>query len=168
MYELGEGVAQDSAEAVRWYARAADQALPVAQFDLAYMYATGKGVPADAERAVRLYEPSAVSVPVARFNLASLYLAGSGRVGKDPIIAYKWGLLAVSAEFQRILHDPTVTKDKEARLGHAILLVQHISKNLSKKDKKTGRRLAEEWLNANAAHLGAEPQDFAEAIRDLK
>ena len=89
---------QDEAEAVRWYTRAADQGLPIAQFDLAYMYENGKGVMNDCERAVRLYEVAALSVPTARHNLAVIYAQGSGPVRKDPIIAYKWAVLSFAVK----------------------------------------------------------------------
>ena len=168
MYETGGGVSQDDAEAVRWYTRAAEQGLPIAQFDLAYMYENGKGVQADVQKAIQLYELSAVQTYMARYNLATLYLVGSNKVPKDPVVAYKWGLLAVSFEFERILHDTSYSSQKEPRLGKSIVLVERISKKLSEANKATGRRLAEEWLRTNSAQLGAEPQDFAEAIRTLK
>ena len=44
MYSEGHGVAQDYAEAVNWYRKAADHGYPVAQLNLGLMYATGKGV----------------------------------------------------------------------------------------------------------------------------
>ena len=168
MYERGEGAPQNDAEAFKWYTRAAEQGLPMAQFDLAYLYENGKGVQANIEKAIQLYELSAVQIYMARNNLAVIYLEGRDKLAKDPIVAYKWGLLAVSAEFQRILHDPAYTSQKEPRLGKAILLVEQISRTLSKANKATGRRLAEEWLRTNSAQLGAEPQDFADAITSLK
>ena len=168
MYERGEGVPQDDSEAVKWYTRAAQQDLSMAQFDLAYMYEKGKGVQLNVENAIRLYELSALQIPTARHNLALLYLQGGEKLTKDPVVAYKWGLLDISAEYQRILHDPTATEDKQPRLGEAILLVKEISKGLSKQNRNEGRRLAEEWLRTNNAQLGDEPQDFAEAIRPLR
>ena len=44
MYELGQGVLQDDAEAVRLYRLAAEQGDASAQINLGYMYAYGKGV----------------------------------------------------------------------------------------------------------------------------
>ena len=44
MYDTGVGVAQDAAEAVRWFRLAAEQGDALAQFDLGVMYATGGGV----------------------------------------------------------------------------------------------------------------------------
>ena len=51
MFQLGEIVPQDYAEAAKWVYRAADQGLAVAQFVLGEMYASGQGVPEDIVRA---------------------------------------------------------------------------------------------------------------------
>jgi uncharacterized protein len=51
LYQLGEVVPQDHSEAVKWFSRAADQGLTVAQFALGGMYAFGHGVPGDIVRA---------------------------------------------------------------------------------------------------------------------
>ncbi len=47
MYEAGRGVAQDFAEAKRWYGMAADQGDSSAQTNLGLMYVKGEGVPED-------------------------------------------------------------------------------------------------------------------------
>ena len=47
MYENGQGVPQDYAQAVAWYRKAADQGLAVAQVNLGVMYKNGHGVPQD-------------------------------------------------------------------------------------------------------------------------
>ena len=47
MYDRGRGVAQDDAEAAKWYRLAADQGLDVAQLELGVMYNIGQGVPKD-------------------------------------------------------------------------------------------------------------------------
>ncbi len=47
MYDFGEGVPEDDAEAVRWYRKAADQGLAQAQHNLGTLYANGEGVPQD-------------------------------------------------------------------------------------------------------------------------
>ena len=44
MYDLGESVSEDDAEAVKWYRLAAEQGHVSAQFNLAAMYANGWGV----------------------------------------------------------------------------------------------------------------------------
>ena len=45
MYDRGDGVPQDFAEAMKWYRRAADQGYANAQSNLAIMYNNGHGVP---------------------------------------------------------------------------------------------------------------------------
>ncbi len=45
MYVFGQGVAEDFAEATKWFGRAADQGHASAQFNLGVMYAYGRGVP---------------------------------------------------------------------------------------------------------------------------
>jgi hypothetical protein len=47
MYESGQGVPQDYAEAVRWYRLAAEQGHARAQGNLGVMYDNGQGVPQD-------------------------------------------------------------------------------------------------------------------------
>jgi TPR repeat protein len=47
MYEKGQGVRQDYANAVKWYRKAAEQGYPKAQYDLGFMYANGRGVRRD-------------------------------------------------------------------------------------------------------------------------
>jgi uncharacterized protein len=47
MYENGQGVTQDNAEAIRWYRKAAEQGNPNAQYNLGVMYHSGQGVTQD-------------------------------------------------------------------------------------------------------------------------
>lgn len=47
MYDLGHGVPQDHAAAVRWYRLAAEEGNAIAQANLGAMYANGRGVPQD-------------------------------------------------------------------------------------------------------------------------
>ena len=47
MYATGRGVAQDDAEALKWYRLAAEQGAAAAQNNLGFIYATGQGVPPD-------------------------------------------------------------------------------------------------------------------------
>ena len=44
MYDKGDGVRQDSGEAVKWFRKAADQGYAMAQFTLGGMYFQGEGV----------------------------------------------------------------------------------------------------------------------------
>ena len=52
MYDNGEGVPENDAEAVRWFRKAADQGLAKAQSNLGNMYFNGDGVP---ESNIRAY-----------------------------------------------------------------------------------------------------------------
>ena len=47
MYFEGQGVAQDYAEACKWYRKAAEQGYALAQYNLGIMYYEGKGVALD-------------------------------------------------------------------------------------------------------------------------
>ncbi len=47
MYDKGQGVPQDDAEAVKWSRKAAEQGYARAQNDLGVMYNDGQGVPQD-------------------------------------------------------------------------------------------------------------------------
>ena len=71
MYDNGEGVTQDHAEAVSWYRRAAEQGHPSAQINLGLMYNYGKGVPQDYVSAHTL------------FNLAGAQGNENGRQARD-------------------------------------------------------------------------------------
>ncbi len=60
MYDNGRGVAQDYAEAVRWYWLAADQGDAVAQNHLGFMYNNGRGVARDTALAQMWFYVAAV------------------------------------------------------------------------------------------------------------
>ena len=53
MYDNGQGVPKDEAEAVKWYRKAADQGNASAQFNLGLMYDNGQGVPKDKAEAYK-------------------------------------------------------------------------------------------------------------------
>ena len=55
MYDNGEGVPENDAEAVKWYRKAADQGYADAQSNLGLMYAKGEGVPENSIRAYVLW-----------------------------------------------------------------------------------------------------------------
>lgn len=59
MYEKGEGVKLDYAEAVQWYRKAADKEYSPAQYRLGRLYERGLGVEQNREEAIKLYKKSA-------------------------------------------------------------------------------------------------------------
>jgi len=82
MYDEGDGVPEDDAEAVKWYRKAADQGLAEAQSNLGLMYANGKGVPEDDAEAVKWYREAAdQGLAGAQTNLGLMYANGRGGCG---------------------------------------------------------------------------------------
>ncbi|WP_229202591.1 tetratricopeptide repeat protein [Rhizobium rhizogenes] len=59
LYALGKGVPQDYAQAIGWFAKAADQGLPKAQFHLGYAYLRGDGVTRDRNMAIAWFRKAA-------------------------------------------------------------------------------------------------------------
>ena len=90
MYALGDGVPKDSAEAAKWYRKAAEQGLATAQFNLGLMYDNGDGVPKDGTEAVKWYRKAADQGDVAaQYGLGRMYENGDG-APKDSTEAVKW------------------------------------------------------------------------------
>ncbi len=59
MYDNGQGVPQDYAEAVKWYRMAAEQGDAKAQSNLGFMYDNGQGVPQDYAEAAKWFRLAA-------------------------------------------------------------------------------------------------------------
>ena len=91
MYDRGEGVAQDSAEAVKWYRLAAEQGNPIAQNSLGGFYYSGiGGVLKDHSEAVKWYRLAAKQGDNhGQFNLGLMYTYGNG-VQQDNLKAHMW------------------------------------------------------------------------------
>ena len=94
MYYNGQGLTQNSAEAVKWYRLAAEQGHGDARLNLGAMYRSGQGVPEDFVRAAKWYRLAAEQGnAIAQDNLGILYYFGDG-VLQDNLIAYMWTNLA--------------------------------------------------------------------------
>lgn len=77
--DTGQGVPQDSAQALYWYKRAAEAGSPSGMFDVGIMYDAGQGVPQDPAEAASWYGRAAAhGFARAEYNLALMYEAGSG------------------------------------------------------------------------------------------
>jgi len=61
MYDKGQGVPQDSGEALKWYHLAAAQGDAVAQYNLGLMYAYGDSVPKDYVQAHKWFNLAAAT-----------------------------------------------------------------------------------------------------------
>lgn len=90
MYAKGHGVAQDGAEAVRWWRKAAEEGFSEAQYNLGLSLAEGFGVPKDSAKAVLWWQKaSEQDNPSAQFNLGIMYAWGLG-VMQDKSTAVAW------------------------------------------------------------------------------
>ena len=90
MYEKGEGVTKDYAEALKWFRKAAEQGNAKAQYNLGVMYINGEGVTQDYAEALKWFRKAAEQGDAgAQYNLGFMYLMGNG-VTKDYAEALKW------------------------------------------------------------------------------
>jgi len=95
-YSNGEGVAEDFAQAMKWFRLGADQGHPYAQNNLGWMYHNGRGVPKDPQEAMKWYRLAAdQGEDVALCNVGVLYQYGLG-VPKDEQEAAKWYRLSTA------------------------------------------------------------------------
>src|SRR5258705_266072 len=79
LYQGGQGVAQDYAQAAIWYRKAAEQGDSYAQSHLGYLYFAGKGVAQDyAQAAIWTRKAAEQGSAVAQDNLGHLYESGQG------------------------------------------------------------------------------------------
>jgi uncharacterized protein len=139
MYDLGDGVPQDDAEAARWYRRAAEQGVVEAQNNVGHMYASGKGVLQDDVEALRWYRMAADQGHAkAQHNVGVMYFYGKG-VPQDYISAYVWSNLA-AARFP----------EGEER-DRAVRLRDEVAVRLSPAEGARGQELARDWRPRVAA-----------------
>ena len=97
-YRVGEGVPQDSTQAVYWYRKAAEQGHANAQNTLGAFYNSGEGTPQDYKQAVYWYRKAAEQGhATAQYNLGNRYYNGEG-VTKDGNIALYWYEKAIKNE----------------------------------------------------------------------
>ncbi len=79
LYDSGQGVPQNSAEALYWYRRAAEAGNAVGAFNVGVLYDAGHGVAVDRRQAATWYARAAAGgYGRAEYNLAMMYESGSG------------------------------------------------------------------------------------------
>lgn len=79
MYDKGEGVPQDYAEAMKWYRRAADQGDALAQINIGAMFSTGEGVSQNHAEAVKWWRLAADQGNAdAQTRMGLMYSNGTG------------------------------------------------------------------------------------------
>ena len=175
MYDVGQGVSQDSAEAMKWYRRAAEQGYARAQLTLGYRYDAGQGVPQDSAEAVKWYRRAAEQGDAnAQYSLGLRYTTGLG-VSQDYAEAVKWYRRAADQGYARAQYNLGtayyngygVTQDyalahmwfnlagtTDAVGEHARELRNTVAKLMTPVQIAEAQRLAREWTAAHRA--GAE------------
>lgn len=94
MHDLGQGVPENPAEAVRLFRQAAAADNANGNASLAVMYANGRGVPTDYSQALRYYRRAAeLGGPAGFLGMGILYHHGLG-VSRAPMEAAAWYLAA--------------------------------------------------------------------------
>ena len=79
MYETGDGVAEDKAEAMKWYRLAAAEGNARAQYSLGGMYDDGEVVSQDSKEAVKWWRRAArQGYGEAQYSLGIMYETGAG------------------------------------------------------------------------------------------
>ena len=139
MYELGRGVTQNEAEAVRWLRLAAEKGNADAQYRLGFKYFFFGGVPQNHTEAARWFQLAAEqgNAP-AQVMLGFMYDAGRG-VPQDYAEAYKWYTLAADAG------------DADAQMFRATAQQgrDRIMQSMTPAQIAEGQRRSEEWQPTN-------------------
>ena len=90
MFGHGQGLQQDSVEALRWYRKAAEQGDAGAQSNLGLLYVQGRGTPQDFGEAIKWFRKSAdQGLAFGQDNLGAMYARGLG-VPQDYAEATNW------------------------------------------------------------------------------
>jgi FOG: TPR repeat, SEL1 subfamily len=109
MYDNGQGVPQNDAEAVKWFRLAADQGDASAQFNLGTMYDKGEGVPQNYAEAAKWYRLAADQGDAdAQYNLGIMYAKGQG-VPQDYVSAHMWFNLSAAQGNQNAVKGRDIT-----------------------------------------------------------
>ncbi len=128
MYDLGEGVSQNSEQAAKWYRLSAEQGYADAQNNLGAMYEDGEGVPRNYDEAMKWYRKAAESGNKdAPNNIGVMYMSGVGAI-KDSVKAYMWFSIAGKG-------DPAAVSNKKFLL-----------KRLTPEETIRAESMAQEWL----------------------
>ena len=96
MYASGNGVPKNSAEAVKWYRKAAEQGHIEAQINLGVRYGNGVGVQKNIFEAVKWFQLAAAQGDArAQKSLGDIYFYGRA-IKEDSIRAYVWLYVAAA------------------------------------------------------------------------
>ena len=91
MYLAGQGVKQDSAEAVRWYRLAADKGYAIAQHNLGSIHSNGRYLPQDYVEAAKWFQLAVGFKDTPVYCTFSCPLRGrAGRAARPCASLYVW------------------------------------------------------------------------------
>lgn len=142
MYEGGEGVPTNQAEALKWFRGAADQGFAYSQFRLGIAAETGKGVAVNHADATHWFTlAGAQGHMLSQHNAGLAYEKGKG-VPANPAEAFRWYLLAAEQGFV----------DSQLNVGVAY---------------HQGRGVRADFREAERWYLAAAGQDSAAAMNNL-
>ena len=119
MYDNGQGVLQDYAEALKWYRLAAEQGNAAAQTNLGVMYGNGDGVLQDYAEAAKWWRLAAEQGDAdAQNNLGVLYGLGQG-VLQDYVKTHMWANIAAANGGDSSLRDLIAEALTSAQIAEA-------------------------------------------------
>ena len=147
LFERGQGVTADGAQAAHWYEMAANQGNRKAMHNLAVAYASGAAGKKNMPEAARWFAKAAgLGLSDSQFNLAVLYERGDG-VPQSLLDAFKWYTIAAAQG------------DTESKSRLSVLQTQ-----LSDSDKAAATKSASTFHAAplnRSANVPPEPGDLA-------
>ena len=96
-YLRGDGIAQDSREAEKWFRKAAEQGYAEAQYDFARLYIYGDGIAQDSKKAVKWLRKAAEQGHAEAQNLlAIMYVKGDGVVQDISMAHMFWNIASAN------------------------------------------------------------------------
>ena len=135
LHWTGRGVAQDYAEAAKWYRKAAEQSDPDAQANLGRMYDEGRGFRYDYVKAEMYYRLAAAQDhPAAQLHLGLMYADGVN-MAIDNVLAYMWFELAAGQDLRSTDESRT-----EAALARELIMEDMTPEQIAE-----AKKLAREW-----------------------
>jgi hypothetical protein len=157
MYDIGQGVQQNQAEAMKWYIKAAEQGLDRAEFALGMKYAGGMGISQDYTQAIKWYTRAAEhGLPEAQSDLGLLYSQGKG-VPQNKAEAVEWYRKAAEQGYAMA----------QCNLGLMYVKGEGVSQDYAEAVKWFQRAAAQEYVKAQY-NLGVAYQRGDGIPKDLK
>ena len=161
MYETGNGISQDYAEAVKWYRKAAEQGNANAQCNLGYMYENGYGVTKDYAEAVKWYRKAAEQgYARGQCNLGLCYRYGRG-IDQDYTQALYWYHKSAEQNYERAQAEIGIFYD----YGYGVTKDYAEAAKWYRKAAEQGYAFAQCNLGCMYETGNGISQDYAEAVK---